>query len=152
MAATLEELAAAAAEPVATETMELLPGMEVVIRPITSFAVLAGIERTARDKRALLAAKPLLIDGENVRVTQEMAQAAVMLSEAVIEPELDWRTAVLLLNRYAVECGRVLARVNELMGTQAQGALNETEAALNANSFQDGDSECEPAISETASE
>lgn len=152
MPATLEELEAAAAEPVATETMELVNGLEVTIRPITSFAVLASIERAARDKRALLAAKPLTLDGENVRVTQEMAQAAVMLSEAIVEPSVDWRTAVLLLNRYAVECGRVLSRVNELMGTQAQGALNETEAALNANSFQDGDSECEPEVSETASE
>lgn len=150
MAATLEELTGALDVPVETETVELLPGMDVVIRPITSFAVLAGIEKQAKNRLALLPARPVLYQGEPIAVTMEMAQAAVMLSEAIVEPKLTWDTAALLLHRYAVECGRVLARVNALMGTTIETEMKETEAALEANSFQDGAVVGIPSIPETA--
>lgn len=151
MAATLEELTGALDVPVEIETVELLPGMDVVIRPITSFAVLAGIEKQAKNRLALLPARPVLYQGEPIAVTMEMAQAAVMLSESVIEPKLTWDTAALLLHRYAVECGRVLARVNALMGTTIETEMKETEAALEANSFQDGETFTGGPLLETAS-
>lgn len=150
MAATLEELTGALDVPVEIETVELLPGMDVVIRPITSFAVLAGIEKQAKNRLALLPARPVLYQGEPIAVTMEMAQAAVMLSEAIVEPKLTWDTAALLLHRYAVECGRVLSRVNALMGTTIETEMQETEAALEQNSFQDGAVVGIPSIPETA--
>lgn len=151
MAVTLEELTGALEVPVETETVELLPGMEVTIRPITSFAVLAGIEKQARNRLALLPARPVLYQGEPITVTMEMAQAAVMLSEAIVEPKLTWDMAALLLHRYAVECGRVLSRVNALMGTTIEAEMQETEAALEGNSFQDGEAERQPSLLEAAS-
>ena len=151
MAATLEELTGALEVPVEMETVELLEGLEVVIRPITSFAVLAGIEKQAKNRLALLPARPVLYQGESIAVTMEMAQAAVMLSEAVVEPKLTWDMAVQLLHRYAVECGRVLGRVNELMGTTIEAEMAEVEAALEQNSFQDGEAVSGGQILEAAS-
>jgi hypothetical protein len=136
--ATIEDLTTALGVPVETETVELMDGMDVVIRPITSFAVLAGIEKTARSRMSLLPAKPVLFNGEPIAVTFEMAQAAVMLSESVVDPKLTWDTACLLLHRYAVNCGRVLSRLNEMMGAGVDVELKATEAALGANPFSSG--------------